>query len=142
MEMEPIQPDDLQALPTDDLDALWEICVKFVDYDNAVKRATAEHETYVNWLALVLAFAETRKADVGKVPEIQPDPLANVQNIASYLIQLHGRIRTDRAQRDSRRKLAQKREQYIAVLSSFTVYEFSDTEFSRAQQLINELRGL
>jgi len=55
---------------------------------------------------------------------------------------LRNRVRSELTNRHARGYFEAKTEEYVALFSRVSVFEFSDADFKRVQDLINELREL
>jgi len=132
----------LSNLPADNLDALQVLGVEFEKLEGHARQAVEQHDDYVEALSILRAFAMARDAKLEPFPEIGPQRNQNISNIATYFNQLRNRVRSELTNRHARGYFEAKTEEYVALFSRVSVFEFSDADFKRVQDLINELREL
>ena len=132
----------LSNLPADNLDALQVLGVEFEKLEGHARQAVEQHDDYVEALSILRAFAMARDAKLEPFPEIGPQRNQNISNIATYFNQLRTRVRSELTNRHARGYFEAKTEEYVALFSRVSVFEFSDADFKRVQDLINELREL
>ena len=135
-------PKTLNNLPADNVEALAALCVEFERFDGHALQMQEHHDDYVEALSILRAFAMARDTKLEPFPEIGPQRHQNIAKIAAYLGQLRGNVRSELTNRHARGYFESKTEEYVALFSKVPVYEFSDTEFKRVQDLIQELREL
>src|SRR6185436_926334 len=66
----------------------------------------------------------------------------NISGVAGYFNQLRTVVRSELSSRHYKGYFESKTEEYVALFSKVSVYEFSEPDFKRAQGLVNELRDL
>lgn len=132
----------LQTLPADNVEALAALCAEFERFDGHARQMPEQHNDYVEALSILRAFAMARGAKLDPFPEIGPQRHQNVSNIAAYFGRLRDAVRSELTKRNSRSYFETKTEEYAALFNKVAVYEFSETDFKRVQDLINELREL
>jgi len=132
----------LSNLPADNLDALQVLGVEFEKLEGHARQAVEQHDDYVEALSILRAFAMARDAKLEPFPEIGPQRNQNISNIATYFNQLRNRVRSELTNRHARGYFEAKTEEYVALFSRVSVFEFSDADFKRVQDLFNELREL
>ena len=135
-------PRTLGSLPADNVEALATLCAEFERFDGHARQLPEHHDDYVEALSILRAFATARDAKVASFPEIGPQRHQNISSINSYFNQLRTTVRTELSSRHSRGYFESKTEEYVALFSKASVYEFADPDFSRVQSLVNELRDL
>jgi hypothetical protein len=135
-------PKLLQTLPSDNIEALAAICGEFERFDGHARQLPEHHGDYVEALSILRAFAIARDAKLETFPEIGPQRHRNVANVTAYFARLRDMVRTELSGRYSKGYFETKTEEYVALFSRVSVYEFSDTEFKRVHDLIRELREL
>jgi len=135
-------PRTLSQLPADNLEALAVLCVEFEKLDGHARQMPEHHDDYVEALSILKGFAMVRDAKLEPFPELGPQRHQNVQNIAAYFTKLRSNVRNELTNRHARGYFDTKTEEYAALFAKASVYEFSDTEFKRVQDLVNELRDL
>jgi hypothetical protein len=135
-------PKLLQTLPSDNIEALAAICGEFERFDGHARQLPEHHGDYVEALSILRAFAIARDAKLEPFPEIGPQRHGNVTNVTAYFGRLRDMVRTELSGRYSRGYFETKTEEYVALFSRVSVYEFSDTDFKRVHDLIRELREL
>jgi len=135
-------PKTLSSLPGDNIEALAALCAEFERFDGHARQLPEHHDDYVEALSILRAFAMARDAIMEPFPEIGPQRRQNISNVLAYFNQLRNTVRTEISSRHSRGYFESKTEEYIALFAKVSVYEFSDPDFRRVQDLINELREL
>jgi len=135
-------PKLLQTLPSDNIEALAAICGEFERFDGHARQLPEHHGDYVESLSILRAFAIARDARLEAFPEIGPQRHRNVANVTAYFARLRDMVRTELSGRYSKGYFETKTEEYVALFSRVSVYEFSDTDFKRVHDLIRELREL
>ena len=135
-------PRTLSNLPADNLEALAVLGVEFEKFDGHARQMPEHHDDYVEALSILRAFAMSRDAKVEPFPEIGSQRKQNVANILGFFNQLRDTVRAELTSRHSREYFESKTEEYVALFSRVSVYEFSEADFKRVQSLVNELRDL
>ena len=135
-------PKLLQGLPSDNIEALAALCGEFERFDGHARQLPDHHGDYVEALSILRAFAIARDAKLEPFPQIGPQRHQNVASVTAYFARLRDLVRTELSGRYSRGYFETKTEEYVALFSRVSVYEFSDTEFKRVHDLIRELREL
>jgi len=135
-------PRTLSALPADNLEALAVLGVEFEKFDGHARQQPDHHDDYVEALSILRAFAVARDHKLDPFPEIGPQRQKNIASIAGYFTQLRASVRAELTNRHAKGYCESKTEEYVALFARVPVYEFSDADFKRAQDLINELREL
>jgi hypothetical protein len=135
-------PRTLSNLPADNLEALAILGVEFEKLEGHARQAVEQHDDYVEALSILRAFAMARDAKLEPFPEIGPQRNQNISNIAGYFNQLRTRVRSELTNRHARGYFESKTEEYVALFARVPVYEFSESDFKRVQDLVNELRNL
>ncbi len=124
------------------MEALAALCGEFERFDGHARQLPEHHGDYVEALSILRGFAIAREAKLETLPEIGPQRHQNIANITKYFGHLRDLVRTELSGRYSRGYFETKTEEYIALFSRVSVYEFSDTEFKRVHELVRELRDL
>jgi len=132
----------LSNLPADNLEALAVLCVEFEKLDGHARQMPEHHDDYVEALSILKGFAMVRDAKVEAFPDLGPQRHTNVSNIASYFNKLRTIVRGELANRHARGHFETKSEEYAALFARASVYEFSESDFKRVTDLMNELRDL
>jgi hypothetical protein len=83
-----------------------------------------------------------RDARLETFPELGPQRHQNVTNIAGYFGRLRNNVRAELTNRHARGYFESKTEEYVSLFSKASIYEFSESDFKRVQDLVNELRDL
>jgi len=135
-------PKLLQGLPSDNIEALAALCGEFERFDGHARQLPDHHGDYVEALSILRAFAIAREAKLEPFPQIGPQRHQNVASVSAYFARLRDLVRTELSGRYSRGYFETKTEEYVALFSRVSVYEFSDTDFKRVHDLIRELREL
>jgi hypothetical protein len=132
----------LLSLPPDNDEALLVIGEEFRKFDQSITtNKIAKHSDYVELLSLLKAFCEHRNL-TAELPVLGTDILVNIINIEKVFSDLitsaSGRI----TRRDTASEFQEKHAGYRDLFAGISAYEFSDQDYLRVQQLINELRDL
>jgi hypothetical protein len=135
-------PRTLGQLPADNLEALSTLCVEFEKFDGHGRQMPEHHDDYVEALSILKGFALVRDAKLEPFPELGPQRHQNISNIASYFGKLRASVRSELTNRHARGYFDIKTEEYAALFSKVSVYEFSEANFKRVMDLVNELRDL
>lgn len=135
-------PKLLQGLPSDNIEALAALCGEFERFDGHARQLPDHHGDYVEALSILRAFAIARDAKLEPFPQIGPQRHQNVASVSAYFARLRDLVRTELSGRYSRGYFETKTEEYVALFSRVSVYEFSDSDFKRVHDLIRELRDL
>ena len=135
-------PKLLQGLPSDNIEALAALCGEFERFDGHARQLPDHHGDYVEALSILRAFAIARDAKVEPFPQIGPQRHQNVASVSAYFGRLRDLVRTELSGRYSKGYFETKTEEYVALFSRVSVYEFSDSDFKRVHDLIRELREL
>src|SRR5215471_3709914 len=135
-------PKLLQSLPSDNIEAMAALCGEFERFDGHARQLPEHHGDYVEALSILRAFAIARDTKLEAFPEISPQRHHNVASITAYFSRLRDMVRTELSGRYSRGYFETKTEEYVALFSRVSVYEFSDADFKRVHDLIRELREL
>lgn len=132
----------LNSLPADPIEALAALCAEFERLDGHARQLPEHHDDYVEALSILRAFAMARDTKLEPFPDIGPLRHKNIGNIATYFNELRGTVRSELSNRHARGYFETKTEEYVALFSKVPVYEFSEPDFKRVQDLVNELRDL
>jgi hypothetical protein len=132
----------LNSLPADPVEALAALCAEFERLDGHARQLPEHHDDYVEALSILRAFAMARDTKLEPFPDIGPLRHKNIGNIATYFSELRGTVRSELSNRHARGYFETKTEEYVALFSKVPVYEFSEPDFKRVQDLVNELRDL
>lgn len=135
-------PRVLSALPADNLEALAVLNVEFEKLDGHARQMPEHHDDYVEALSILRAFALARDAKLEAFPELGSQRHQNVTTIAAYFGRLRNHVRAELTNRHARGHFETKTEEYMSLFSKASIYEFSEPDFKRVQDLINELRDL
>ncbi len=135
-------PKTLAQLPADNVEALAALCTEFERFDGHARELPEQHDDYVEALGILRAFAQARDAALESFPEIGPQRRQNILNIKSYFAQLRNLVRNQLSERHAKSYFDTKTQEYLLLFSKAPVYEFGETEFTRVQELIQELRDL
>ncbi|SPE60569.1 hypothetical protein SBV1_460028 [Verrucomicrobia bacterium] len=132
----------LSNLPAENVEALAVLCAEFERFDGFARQLPEHHNDYVEALSILKAFAMARSAKLEPFPEIGPQRHQNISSVTTYFNQLRGVVRTELSSRHARGYFESKTEEYVSLFSKLAVYEFSEVEFKRVHDLVNELRDL
>lgn len=132
----------LASLPGDNTEALAALCTEFERFDGHARESSEHHDDYVEALGLLKAFSAARDARIPPLPELGPQRHQNMATVKAYFNQVRDNARTELASRHAKGYFDSKTEQYLSVFNRLAGYEFSDPDFQRVQELVNELRDL
>jgi hypothetical protein len=135
-------PKMLNGLASDNMEGLAALCVEFERFDGHARQSPEHHNDYVEALSILRGFAMARDAKMAPFPEIGPQKHQNISNIVAYFSQLRSVVRAELTSRYSKGYFETKTEEYMALFSKTLVYEFSETDYKRIQDLVSELREL
>jgi hypothetical protein len=135
-------PKMLNGLASDNMEGLAALCVEFERFDGHARQLPEHHNDYVEALSILRGFAMARDANLAPFPEIGPQKHQNISNIVAYFSQLRSVVRAELTSRYSKGYFETKTEEYMALFSRTLVYEFSETDYKRIQDLVSELREL
>lgn len=135
-------PKLLQGLPSDNVEGLAALCAEFERFDGHARQVIDHHSDYVEALSILRAFATARDAKLEAFPELGPQKHQNVARVLAYFNHLRETVRAELTSRYSRGYFDAKTEEYMALFSRVSVYEFPEPDFRRLQDLIVELRDL
>ena len=141
----------LQAIPNDNLEALVYLYREFSrfrllveeTFRNSGGRIVREqsHNDFVETLAVFRAFFDARNLK-SELPTVGPNKTENVANIINSLAVIGAGWESELSKRTSNSLFTEKKEFYSAVFNSVQIYEFTDVDLKRIQELTNELRDL
>jgi hypothetical protein len=132
----------LQGLPSDNVEALAALCGEFERFEGHARQLPEHHGDYVEALSILRAFAIARDAKLEPFPEVGPQRHQNIASVTAFFNRLRDQVRTELSGRYSRGYFETKTEEYIALFSRISVYEFSEPDFKRVHDLVRELREL
>jgi hypothetical protein len=135
-------PRTLTHLPADNLEALAALCTEFERFEGHARQLPEHHDDYVEALGILGAFATAREAKVSPFPEIGSQRHQNIANISAWFTQLRNSVRAELTSRHAKGLLESKTGEYMSFFAKAAIYEFSESDFKRVQDLINELRDL
>ncbi len=128
--------DNLPENPYEALKKLELAFLKFVRDTRGTKEPlTRIYGLYVDAFAAVEAFAEAHKIDIDQI-DLGDKIEQNISDIEGYFARL-GKIISPHLQR---KHLEEARTKYRLLFGAGLIYEFSDGDLNRIQELINELR--
>lgn len=132
----------LSQLPADNYEAMAILCTEFERFDGHARQVSEQHDDYVEALGIMRAFGAARGAKLPPFPEIGAQRPQNIANINGYFTQLRNTVRAELISRNARGHFDSKTEEYISLFSRVPMYEFSEPDYQRGQELITELREL
>src|SRR5260221_4618945 len=135
-------PKLLQGLPSDNVEALAALCGEFDRFDGHARQLPDHHGDYVEALSILRGFTIARETKLEAFPEIGSQRHQNIANVTGYFSRLRDQVRSELLGRYSPGYFETKTEEYVALFSRVSVYEFSETEFKRVHELVRELRDL
>lgn len=135
-------PKTLMNLPADNLEGLVALCTEFERFDGHARQMPEHHDDYVEALGIVRGFGMARHAKLETFPEIGPQRHQNITNIATWFGQLRTRVRGELTTRHARGYFDTKADEYMSLFNRAAVYQFSDPDYQRVQELTSELADL
>jgi hypothetical protein len=132
----------LQGLASDNVEALAALCGEFERFEGHARQLPEHHGDYVEALSILRAFAIARDAKLEPFPEVGPQRHQNIASVTAFFNRLRDQVRTELSGRYSRGYFETKTEEYLALFSRISVYEFSEPDFKRVHDLVRELREL
>lgn len=135
-------PRTLSQLPADNFEALNVLCVEFEKFDGHSRQLPEHHDDYVESLSILRGFAMARDHKLDPFPEVGPARQKNIAGICGYFANLRTNVRAELANRHAKGYFESKTEEYMALFSRAPGYEFTEADYKRVHDLINELREL
>jgi hypothetical protein len=135
-------PKLLQSLPSDNMEALAALCGEFERFDGHARQLPDHHGDYVEALSILRGFTIARETKLEPFPEIGSQRHQNISSVTGYFNRLRDQVRTELSGRYSKGYFETKTEEYVALFSRVSVYEFSESDFKRVHELVRELREL
>jgi hypothetical protein len=135
-------PKLLQSLPSDNIEALAALCGEFERFDGHARQLPDHHGDYVEALSILRGFNIARETKLEPFPEMGSQRHQNIASVTGYFNRLRDQVRTELSGRYSKGYFETKTEEYVALFSRVSVYEFSETDFKRVHELVRELRDL
>ncbi len=132
----------LAALPADNTEALAALCTEFERFDGHARESSEHHDDYVEALGILKAFSAARDAQIAPLPDLGPQRHQNIASVKSYFTALRDNVRAQLSSRHAKTYFDSKTEQYLSVFTKLSGYEFTDPDFKRVQDLVNELRDM
>jgi hypothetical protein len=129
----------LESLPAENDDAVVALANEYTRLWNQTGGAGNDHD-FLEVYAILQAFIEARGLKFSLPPATPPN--VRRSDILSILQTQKSAAETRIYQRESTFHLEQKSDEYRAMFSIIPTYEFSDADYNRIQELINELRDL
>lgn len=127
----------LESLPNEDDDAIVALTNEYLQLWQQT-RGNGNDQDFLEVYAILKAFIDTRGLSF-TIPPAAP-PNVNRSDILIILQDQKSAAEKRIYARESSYYLEQKSDEYRAIFSKAPVYEFSDTDYNRMQEIINELR--
>jgi len=139
----------IQNLPDDDLDA-WLLVETTIREAFAGKRLDdrilIQISAFLSALnelrPLTKLFADYNLPGVPALPPLTTNTKDGQQSILSFLDKAHGPLARMKHKLNVRQQYLNTREKYLQSMPAGFSYEFSDSDYDRIQELINELRDI
>jgi len=135
----------LSSLPPDPYEAVEALCTKFNEENNkhtgldgTVDESVMEHyyDKYIDSFAAMEAFINATGLPFS-CPRLEKERgIENINKIIFFFYQVGNEV----SNREHKLTLDRAREKYAKIFGTIFVYQFSDGDLKRIQQLINELR--
>jgi hypothetical protein len=136
----------LSSLPSDPYEAVKKMCHKFNEMNNEhyvdptgdyVENIMEYYDTYIEAFAALEAFITATGLPFSSRPPLQEQrSIENINSICTFFYNVMGEI----DKREHKLTLGRAREKYAGMFGTTFVYQFSDGDIKRIQQLLNELR--
>lgn len=137
METASFSEDFLSSL-SDDVDlAQMAICEEFISMNLELKGASKNIGDYFNALAILRAYAQSKNITY-TMPSHGSNPNDTIKKITQFFITRRNEL--NKKLNDN--YLNGQTEKYAAYFDSVSTYKFSDSDFTKIQEIINELRNL
>ena len=135
--MEPIWNDKfLSSLSENPVMRVYELCKRFRFQSGRISASDKlqHHDAYVDAYAALSVAADAADMDVEK-PDLKIDPLKEIVRITEYCNSLYGIVNIETAYIS----IAEAAQNYEDRFGGLSMYEFTEGEVNRIQELINEL---
>lgn len=132
--------DFLRLLPDDPLEAGSAIAKRFLEWDDRLTREgnhTKQYAEYLTAIGLFKAFAESYNLNFPP-PSLGEDVRTNIQTIREFFRGVMGKLSREL----SEQSVESAKAKYLPWFGRVFLYEFSEGDLKRVQELINELRKL
>lgn len=129
----------LESLPDENDDAVVALTNEYLRLWKQTGGNGNDHD-YLEVYAILQTFIEARGLKFTLPPATPPN--VRRSDILTLLQREKSAAETRIYERESTYHLEQKSDEYRAIFSKIPTYEFSDVEYDRIQELINELRDL
>jgi len=134
----------LSSLPADPYEAAKTLCTKFNEVHNkycypsgGMDANIMEHyDIYIEAFAAMEAFINATGLPFVSCGLIEERDVENIERITLFFYTLTAKI----SKKEHELTLGSAREKYAALFGTTFIYQFSDGDLTRIQQLINELR--
>lgn len=128
----------LEKLPSDPYEAVEILCREFFTQYEKLPSAqrVKNYRSFVEAFAAIEAFMNATGLILAKIPKLAKDKSQNITHITNFFIAMRSRI----GERKVDLELIQAREKYSKAFGITFIYQFSDGDLKRIQELLNELR--
>ncbi len=129
----------MKSLPDDQVKAGYEIARRFLQVHSSISltEELKHYPHYLDALGLFQAFAQSYGL-ILQFPVMESNLQNNVENIVKFFEKMHGSM----AQELSKGSVASAKAKYLPHFGKTFLYEFSEGDLKRIQEIINELRDL
>jgi len=136
----------LKELPEDSAEAGKIVCDEFFDWHNSMDEGqrAKNFNMYVRALAFGHVFVEAYDLPKGKY-EINHRAGAtqgNINSVTAFFGALRKKVDEELTHRATLKVFEDAKQRYAAAIGKAVIYQFSDNDFKRVQDLINEMRDL
>ena len=127
----------IDSLPDDPIEAAYAICKQFSDFDSNIPLAqeTANIEDYLIALGVLEAFSEAYSLQFN-FPKLESNRETNTKAIRNFFYRLKDTLDGEVA----KLTVQKTKEKFAAKFKRGFIYEFTEGDLKRIQDLINELR--
>lgn len=138
--------DFIKQLAADKLVAGSKICERFWELDEQLRSDTARvrsYEKYLEAFAFAEVFVDANSLELD-VPRLDQEyaPETNLRAIRAFFGQWRTNVEKEMAVRKRTTTYETAKQRYAQMFGKGVMYEFSDDDFSKVQNLLNRLREL
>jgi predicted metal-dependent hydrolase len=138
----------IKGLPDDPIRAGIEICKAFLQFVNTITTGTKrqysdKYDAFLEAFAFAEIFIEANGIEIG-VPDvnISSDRDFNCKVIIDFFQRWQGAATKEWEALNAKNALENARARYRHILGKGVIYEFSDEDFAKVQELVNRLREI
>lgn len=131
----------LDSLAGDPIGGAIQICDRIFELTaDSREWAASDYEAFMEGFALLEGMVAANLLDQTIVPFYDPDLSASMSNACFDLNKLFAEVRAECVTRQAQSRFSKQKAHYGAQLGAGFVYEFSQGDLDRVQELLNQLR--